>query len=153
MGMGGAPTELANGRTATADSSENNVGGNTSKVHLPPDGNDGTASTRWCAADGMPHYWQVDLGASHELEHIEIDFEYPSQAVGTAYQYVVALSDDGATFTDSIDQSANLSTTTTQTAPFPANATGRYVRITVTPPATTPSATWASFWEARIYGF
>jgi hypothetical protein len=108
--------------------------------------------TRWCAADGQPHYWQVDLGAVHVLQRVEIDFEYPTQADGESYGYVVTVSNDGTTFSAGIDQSANAATTPTQTAMFPANTSGRHVRILVTPPATSPP-TWASFWEARIYGY
>ena len=151
-GGGGAIVELAQGRTATADSEENNTTSNPPKVNLAPGGNDGSATTRWCAASGGQHYWQVDLGASHALSRVEIDFEYPTQAANTAYGYVVAVSGDGATFTTSIDQTANASTTMTQTASFPASSTGRHVRITVIPPTTTPDATWASFWEARVFG-
>jgi hypothetical protein len=72
--------------------------------------------------------------------------------VDTAYGYVVGVSSDGTTFTTAINQAANTSTTTTQTASFPAATSGRYVRITVTPPTTMPDATWASFWEARVFG-
>jgi hypothetical protein len=151
-GGGGAIVELAMGRTATADSEENNTTSNPPKVNLATSGNDGSATTRWCAASGGAHYWQVDLGASHVLSRVEIDFEYPTQAASTSYGYVVGVSPDGTTFTTAIDQSANTSTTMTQSSPFPASTSGRYVRITVTPPTTTPSATWASFWEARVFG-
>ena len=149
--MGGPIVELAQGRTATASSEENNTTSNPPKVNLATSANDASATTRWCAASGGQAWWQVDLGASHPLSRIEIDFEYPTQAVGFAYGYVVGVSGDGATFTDAINQVANTSTTTTQTANFPASTSGRYVRITVTPPTTT-SATWSSFWEARVYG-
>jgi hypothetical protein len=144
----GVLMELANDRPATADSEENS-----SNVHLAADGNDGMSDTRWCAANGDPHYWQVDLGAVHPLQRIEIDFEYPPQADGASYGYVVTVSSDGTTFSPGIDRSTNTSTSATQTAMFPANTSGRHVRVLITPPATTPSATWASFWEARIFGY
>jgi alpha-L-fucosidase len=151
-GAGGGPVvELARNRTSSADSEENNPSANPPKVNLAPSANDGDASTRWCAASGGQHWWQVDLGASHALSRVEIDFEYPAQAAGSAYGYVVGVSPDGATFTDAIDQTGNTSTTMTQSANFPPSTSGRYVRITVTPPTTTP-ATWSSFWEARVYG-
>jgi hypothetical protein len=121
-------------------------------VNLAPSGNDGDGATRWCAADGMPHWWQVDLGATYTLSRIEIDFEYPSQAVGFPYLYVVDVSTDGTNYTPAIDQSANIDSNTTQIATFTTSPTARYVRVTVTPPDTTPNPTWASFWEARIFG-
>jgi hypothetical protein len=145
MGMGGVPMELAEGQPTTAESEET---GN------PADsGNDGDGATRWCAANGSPAYWQVDLGAVHTLTRIEIDFEYPPQADGSAYTYVVTVSADGTTFGAGVDRSTNTSTMMTQTANFPANTSGRHVRVDITPPTTSPSATWASFWEARIYGY
>jgi hypothetical protein len=151
MGMGGVPMELAHDRPSTADSEEN-VGGTTARVNISENGNDGDDATRWCAANGMPHYWQVDLGAVHTLTRVEIDFEYPPQADGAAYAYVVTVSPDGTTFGPGVDRSTNTSTTATQTATFPANISGRHVRIAITPPDTSPN-TWASFWEARIYGY
>jgi alpha-L-fucosidase len=145
MGMGGVPMELGEGQPTTAESEET---GN------PADsGNDGDGATRWCAANGSPAYWQVDLGAVHTLTRIEIDFEYPPQADGAAYTYVVTVSADGTTFGAGVDRSTNTSTAMTQTANFPANTSGRHVRVDITPPTTSPSATWASFWEARIYGY
>jgi hypothetical protein len=152
MGGGGPVVELAQGRTATADSEENSPTSNPPKVNLAPNANDGSATTRWCAANGGQHYWTVDLGASHVLTRVEIDFEYPTQAAGAAYGYLVGVSPDGSTFTTAINGSANTSTTMTQSAMFPASTQGRYVRITVIPPTTTPNPTWSSFWEARVYG-
>jgi hypothetical protein len=148
MGAGGMLTELANGRSATAETEENND----PQINLAPHGNDGMSATRWCAAEGGSNYWQVDLGAAHLLQRIEIEFEYPPQADGESYGYVVTVSNDGTTFGAGIDQSTNTQTTAMQSAMFPANISGRYVRVLVTPPSTNP-ATWASFWEARIYGY
>jgi hypothetical protein len=138
--------ELAEGQPATADSEEQNPS------NPAPGGNDGDAETRWCANDGGPHYWTVDLGESYDLSRIEIDFEYPAQADGYAYTYVVSISTDDDTYSTSIDESTNADTMTTQVASFPASTSARYVRITVTPPDTSGSPTWASFWEVRIYG-
>lgn len=149
---GGAVVELARGKSASADSEENNTTSNPPKVNLAASANDGSATTRWCAASGGEHWWQVDLGATHALSRVEVDFEYPTQAANTSYGYRVGVSVDGATFTTAIDQSTNTSTTMTQMASFPASTSSRYVRITVIPPTTTPSATWASFWEARVFG-
>ena len=119
-------------------------------MHPAADGNDGDLSTRWCAADlNTGHYWTLDLGALHTLRRIEIVWEYPSTATGLPYGYLVAVSDDGVSFTTSIDRSATTDTMQTQTSNFPPATTGRYVRITVTG---LPSGSWASFWEAHVFG-
>lgn len=150
-GTAGGLVELAEGRTATSDSEEVDPDDDPPKDNTAEKGNDGDPATRWCAADGTPRYWQVDLGATHVLSRIEIDFEYPAQAIDSAYEYVVAISSDGTTFTTVIDRTDNTDTMMTQTASFPAATSGRHVRVTVTPPVTTPG-TWASLWEARIFG-
>ena len=117
-------------------------------------GNDGITSTRWCAANGaVGHYWTLDLGAVRLLSRFEVMWEYPNQAAGLAYGYVVSVSNDGATFTPSIDRSTNTDTQQIQTSDFPPSTSGRHVRITVTSlPASTPRPTWASFYEARVFG-
>jgi hypothetical protein len=140
---GGTIVELMG--AATADSEETSP-----TPHPAPDGNDGSPSTRWCAANGsVGHYWTLDLGAVHLLSRFEVMWEYPSQAAGLPYGYVVSVSNDGATFTTSIDRSANTETLQTQTSDFPPSTSGRHVRITVT---TLPTRSWASFYEARVFG-
>jgi hypothetical protein len=140
---GGAIVQLMG--TATADSEETSP-----TAHPAVDGNDGVTTTRWCAANGtVGHYWTLDLGAVHLLSRFEVMWEYPSQATGLAYGYVVSVSNDGVTFTSSIDRSANTETLQTQTSDFPPSTSGRHVRITVT---TLPTRSWASFYEARVFG-
>jgi hypothetical protein len=141
---GGGPIVQLMG-TATADSEETSP-----TPHPAVDGNDGSTTTRWCAANGsVGHYWTLDLGAVHLLSRFEVMWEYPSQAVGLPYGYVVSVSTDGTTFTPSIDRSANTETVQTQTSDFPPSTSGRHVRITVT---TLPMRSWASFYEARVFG-
>lgn len=145
-GTGGPIVQLPG--TATADSEQANP------VHPASHGNDGATDTRWCAADGNAgHYWVIDLGAVHPLTRFEVMWEYPSQAAGLSYGYVVSVSSDGTTYAPSIDRSTNTDTAQIQTSDFPPSTSGRYVRITVvTLPASTPRATWASFWEVRVFG-
>jgi hypothetical protein len=145
-GSGGGTVVLLPG-TASADSSQTNP------AHPPSDGNDGVTTTRWCAANpSAGHYWTIDLGAVHVLSRFEVMWEYPSQAAGLTYGYVVSISSDGTTFTPSIDRSTNADTMQTQSSNFPPSASARYVRITVAVlPASSP-ASWASFFEARVYG-
>jgi hypothetical protein len=134
---------------ATADSEQTNP------MHPASHGNDGLTGTRWCAANGNTgHYWALDFGTVRVLSRFEVIWEYPNQAMGLTYGYVVDVSNDGATFTQAIDRSMNTDTMQIQTSDFPPSTSGRYVRITVTRlPASMPLATWASFWEARVFGY
>ena len=107
----------------------------------------------------MPVWWQLDLGAAHPLSRIEIEWEYPGQALGYVYGYTVSVSDDASQFpaTPVIDERANASTDKTQTGRFSIGTRGRYVRITVTslPPDSNdspPFETWASMYEVRVFG-
>ena len=111
------------------------------------------APTTGAANGNTGHYWTLDLGAVHPLSRFEVNWEYPNQAMGLSYGYLVSVSDDGTTFTASIDRRTNTDVALTQASDFPASATRRYVRITITSlPASMPQPTWASFWEARVFG-
>jgi len=145
-GSGGPIVQLTG--TATADSEQTNP------VHPAVHGNDGMTGTRWCAANGSTgHYWTVDLGAVHTLSRFEVMWEYPNQATGLAYGYVISVSNDGTTFTTAINRTTNTDVMQTQSSDFPASTTGRHARITVVAlPASTPQPTWASFFEARVFG-
>ncbi len=144
---------------ASASSWENDFGPG-GGMHPPRYANDGDLTTRWCAAaQSLPQWWQVDLGASHALSRIEIVWEYPGQASGHPYGYKVSVSDDATQFPNppAIDNSSNQSVSKTQIAPFTPQTAGRYVRITVTslPPDTNdlpPLETWASIIEVRVFG-
>jgi F5/8 type C domain len=139
---GGAVTDqlLSLNKPATADSEE------TTKGNLAALGNDGSATTRWCAADGAAgHYWQVDLGASYTLGKLEITWEKAAN-----YQFKVEGSADGNAWTSVLDETATTNATADQTYPLSAAPKARYVRVTTT---TLPSATiWASFFEFSVYG-
>jgi hypothetical protein len=158
-GTGGAGTSGAAGSggsgrtvvelmgTATADSEE----ATTSQMHPATHGNDGNATTRWCAANGNAnHYWTVDLGAVHEVTRVEVTWEYPPAAAGLPYRYRIDISSNGTTFTPSIDKTANMEVTSTQTVSFPASTMARHVRIVVTG---LPTGAWASFFEASVFGY
>lgn len=148
-GTAGAPAVELTG-TPTASSSENT----TNQMHPATHGNDNDPATRWCAANGNTgHYWQVDLGAVHPLTRFEVTWEYPSQAIGFFYLYAIGISDDGTTFTTVIDKTTNTDASATQSVDFPAGTMARHVRITITglPAGATPS--WASFWEASVFGY
>lgn len=136
-GAGGS-TNLAQGKTATADSVQSG--------NAVASGNDGNTSTRWCANDGaVNHWWKVDLGSSRSLTGSEVFWEKS----GIAYKYKVEVSNDNTNWTMAADRTTNTNTSQTQTQTFTANA--RYVRITVTGLSSSPVA-WASFFEFRVFG-
>jgi len=109
---------------------------------VPANGNDGLLTTRWAAANNTyPQWWQVDLGTSHSLSQVVINWYNSSSR---AYQYQIETSNDNVTFTTVVDQTARTSTGDS-TDNF--SATGRYVRITVTGVI---GGGWASFWESQV---
>jgi hypothetical protein len=83
------------------------------------------------------------------LARFEVIWEYPPQAAGLPYRYVVSVSQNGTSFTTAIDRSTNTDTMQIQTSDFPPSTTGRHVRITAT---SLPTGAWASFFEARVFG-
>jgi len=98
----------------------------------------------------MPQWWRVDLGAVRQLQQISIQFEHPERH----YSYVIESSADDRVYTQQVTANG---TGATQNLAFPAAASGRYVRITIT--AGTPGVvngtqvpTWASFFELSLVG-
>ncbi len=78
----GNPTNLALGRSASADSTQS---GNPAS-----NGNDGNAATLWSANDGNTgHWWKVDLGSSKNIAY-GTQVMWPTS--GAAYQYKVETS-------------------------------------------------------------
>jgi hypothetical protein len=131
-----AATNIAQGKTASADSSQT--------ANPAANGNDGSISTRWCAANGSTgHWWKVDLGTSQALSGSEVMWEFARN-----YRYKVEVSTDNVNWTLKVDKTASTSTAQTQTDAF--TATARYVRITVTGLPISPT-TWASFYEFRVF--
>ncbi|MCU1258571.1 MAG: hypothetical protein JWO80_1456 [Bryobacterales bacterium] len=108
-------------------------------------GNDGNPTTRWAASGpGYPQWWRVDLGASHSLSQVVINW-YSSSS--RAYQYKIETSGDDVTYTAVADKTGNATNGDT-TDNF--SATGRYVRITMTGVSSTGG--YASFYECKVYG-
>jgi hypothetical protein len=139
---GGTVTDqlLSLKKPVTADSEE------TDKGNLAALGNDGSVTTRWCAADGAAgHYWQVDLGASYTLSKLEIIWEKAAN-----YQFKVEGSADGNAWASVLDETATTNAAADQTYALSATPKARYVRVTTT---SLPSANiWASFFEFSVYG-
>jgi hypothetical protein len=138
---GGTPVLLSQGKPATSDSEE------TTQNHLASHGNDGDTSTRWCAANsGLNHYWRVDLGASRTLTKVHLLWEK-----NFAYLFKIETSTDNAQWSMAVDKTTSSSATASQDHTLPANTKGRYVRITVT--GGLQASTWASFFEAQVFGY
>jgi hypothetical protein len=134
-----AQKNLALGKPCTASSQEPN--------HPPADGNDGKDDTRWCAANGdVPQWWQVDLGAPHDLTGAEIRWEFGNKN----YQYVIEGSADLKNWQTLSDQSTTQSTVQTRRTSFMASGI-RYVRVRVVA-METKTRTWASFFEFKVFG-
>jgi hypothetical protein len=132
-GGGGGATLLSQGHPATASSSEN---AGTS----PANAVDGNTGTRWSSAFSDPQWIQVDLGASHPISRVVLNWE---AAYARAFQ--VQTSNDGATW-------STVYSTTTGTGgvqDLTLTGSGRYVRVNGTQRAT---AYGYSLWEFQAYG-
>jgi hypothetical protein len=126
-------TLLSQGHPATASSSENTS-------FTAPNAVDGNTGTRWSSAFSDPQWVQVDLGATHTISQVVLNWE---AAYGTAYQ--IQTSNDGSTWT-------NIYSTTTGTGgvqTLNVTGSGRYVRVNGTARATQYGY---SLWEFGVYG-
>ncbi len=132
-GGGGGGGLLSQGHPATASSTENATF---------PAGNavDGNTGTRWSSAFSDPQWIRVDLGASHQISRIVLNWE---AAYARAFQ--LQTSADGNSWT-------TIFSTTTGTGgvqDLTLNGTGRYVRMNGTQRATPYGY---SLWEFQVYG-
>jgi hypothetical protein len=126
-------TLLSQGHPATASSAEN--GSFTAPMAV-----DGNAGTRWSSAFSDPQWLQVDLGASHTISQVTLNWE---TAVAKAFQ--IQASADGATWT-------TLASTTTSAGgnqTLAVTGSGRYVRMYGTQRTTQYGY---SLWEFGVYG-
>ncbi len=130
---GGSGTLLSQGHPATASSLEgagypasNAVNGNT--------------GTRWSSAFSDPQWLEVDLGATHTISHVALNWE---AAYAKAFQ--IQTSTDGTNWT-------TIYSTTTGTGgvqTIPVSGSGRYVRMYGTQRAT---GYGYSLWEFQVFG-
>jgi len=132
----GGSTLLSQGHPTTASTDDG--------VNVPGNGNDGnTTTTRWAAVDGTyPQWWRVDLGASHTLNTVTINW---FSSGSRAYKYKIETSANDSSYTTVVDKTGN---TTNGDTTDSFTGTGRYVRITVTG----SSAGYASFYECKVLG-
>ncbi|GLY80837.1 discoidin domain-containing protein [Actinoallomurus iriomotensis] len=130
---GCSTTNIAQGRTATASSTES--------VAFPAqDAVDGNAGTRWSSAFSDPQWLQVDLGSTRSLCKVTLNWE---TAYATAYQ--IQVSGDAKTWTTVY--STTTGTGGTQTLNVTASA--RYVRMYGTARSTQYGY---SLWEFAVFG-
>jgi hypothetical protein len=127
-------TLLSQGHPATASSSENGS-------FLAPNAVDGNLGTRWSSAFSDPQWFQVDLGGTHSISRIVLNWE---TAAGKAFQ--IQTSADGVTW------GAPIFSTTTGTGgvqTLNVSGSGRFVRLTGTQRTTQYGY---SLWEFGVYG-
>ncbi|MBY8877553.1 discoidin domain-containing protein [Actinacidiphila acidipaludis] len=131
-GTGGS-TLLSQGRTATASSTENGS-------FTAPNAVDGNTGTRWSSAFSDPQWLQVDLGATHSISKVALNWE---AAYATAFQ--IQTSNDGTTWTTIYSTTSGTGGNQTLNV----SGSGRYVRMNGTARATQYGY---SLWEFQVYG-
>ncbi|WP_328466292.1 discoidin domain-containing protein [Streptomyces sp. NBC_00448] len=130
---GGTATLLSQGKTATASSTENASFPASAAV-------DGDTGTRWSSGFSDPQWLQVDLGATHTISQVKLDWE---PAYATAFQ--IQTSPDGQNWTSVYSTTSGTGGEQT----LPVTGSGRYVRLYGTQRATQYGY---SLWEFQVYG-
>jgi len=133
-GTGTCPTtNLAQGKTATASSQE-------SAAFPAPNAVDGNLGTRWSSAFSDPQWLQVDLGATHSICGVTLNWE---TAYGKAFQ--IQTSNDASNWTTVYTTSSG----TGGTQALNLTGSGRYIRMY----GTTRATQWGySLWEFQVFG-
>src|SRR6266566_8826012 len=128
-----ATTNIAQGKTATASSTENASFPASNAV-------DGNTGTRWSSAFSDPQWLQVDLGSSASITQVVLQWE-------TAYarSFQIQTSPDGAAWTSIFSTSTGAGGTQTLNV----TGTGRYVRMYGT---TRGTQYGYSLWEFQVFG-
>jgi len=134
VGASAAETLLSQGKPATASSTE------AAGAYLASEAVDGNLGTRWSSAFSDPQWVQVDLGATHALCKVNLQWE---TAYATAFQ--VQTSNDGTTWTPVY----STTTGTGGTQSLSVSGSGRYVRMYGTARATQYGY---SLWEFQVFG-
>ncbi|HEY0500507.1 MAG TPA: discoidin domain-containing protein [Kutzneria sp.] len=132
-GGGGTGSLLSQGKTATSSSSENASFAAGNAV-------DGNTGTRWSSAFSDPQWLQVDLGATHTISRVDLNWE---AAYATGFQ--IQTSNDGSNW-------SNIYSTTAGTGgnqSLAVSGSGRYVRMNGAQRATQYGY---SLWEFQVYG-
>jgi beta-glucanase (GH16 family) len=126
-------TLLSQGKPTTASSTENGS-------FPAANATDGNTGTRWSSAFSDPQWARVDLGATHAISKITLNWE---AAYATAYQ--IQTSNDGTNWTTIYSTTAGTGGVQNLTV----SGSGRYVRMNGTKRATPYGY---SLWEFQVYG-
>jgi hypothetical protein len=101
---------------------------------------DGSTTTRWSSAFSDPQWIRVDLGATHTISRVVLNWE---AAYGKAYQ--VQTSNDAVTWTSLFQTTTGAGGVNDLTV----SGSGRYVRMY----GTARGTAWGySLWELQVYG-
>jgi len=130
---GSAAAPLSQGRPTTASSTEN-TGTPASAA------TDGSTGTRWSSAFSDPQWLRVDLGATHAVSQIKLNWE---AAYAKAFQ--IQTSNDGTNWTTIYSTTSGTGGNQT----LAVSGSGRYVRMYGTQRAT---AYGYSLWEFQVLG-
>src|ERR1700745_511031 len=128
-----ATTNIAQGKTATASSTENASFPASNAV-------DGNTGTRWSSAFSDPQWLEVDLGSSQSICQVTLNWE---TAYGKAFQ--IQTSADNSTWTTIYSTTAG----TGGTQNLSVTGTGRYIRMYGTARGTQYGY---SLWEFQVFG-
>ncbi|MFJ2635414.1 discoidin domain-containing protein [Streptomyces sp. NPDC087422] len=126
-------TNLALNKPATASSTEN--AGTPASAAV-----DNSTTTRWSSAFSDPQWLRVDLGASHAVNQVKLNWE---AAYAKAFQ--IQVSNDGTNWTSCYSTTAGTGGLQTLNV----NCTGRYIRVYGTQRAT---AYGYSLWDFQVFG-
>jgi len=125
-------TNIAQGKTATASSTENAGFPASNAV-------DGNTGTRWSSAFSDPQWLEVDLGSAQPICQVVLQWE---AAYGKAFQ--IQTSTDNSTWTTIYSTTAGTGGTQT----LPVTGSGRYIRMYGTARGTQYGY---SLWEFQVY--
>jgi hypothetical protein len=126
-------TNLSQGKTATASSTESAAFPASAAV-------DGDTGTRWSSAFSDPQWLEVDLGATHSLDHVVLNWE---SAYAKSFQ--IQTSTNGTDWTSAYSTTSGAGGVQT----IPVSGSARYVRVYGTARATQYGY---SLWEFQVFG-
>jgi chitodextrinase len=149
------PTLLSSSKSYTATLAADASYPDTSGTELT-NGTTGTAvytDSAWQGRNtGSPYSFTVDLGATHTVKQVSIDFlQYQSVAIYLPSQIAVSTSTNGTTFTSLVTLPKPALSTANQSYTYIAyslSASARYVKFTVTP----ASSAWSFTDELTVRG-
>ncbi|MFP4440377.1 MAG: discoidin domain-containing protein, partial [Chloroflexaceae bacterium] len=117
---------ISEGKPATASSEAVPWDGST---WVAGNANDGDLTTSWASDwyQGLPQWWQVDLGQVYPITRVRAQWDTSVSSVA----YTIAVSDDGITFVDVVTHPTEVYIGDTDETNDSFTAMGRYVRITI----------------------